>query len=68
MSSNRYVAEVVDSSSIFKDDIFSGKVLFCTGGGSGICKSMTESVVRVIYLFVNPRERTVYRCDTARMQ
>ncbi|KAG9311175.1 NAD(P)-binding protein [Chiua virens] len=29
------------------DPIFSqGKVLFCTGGGSGICKSMTEAVMR----------------------
>ena len=35
-----------DSSAVFKNDIFKGKVLFCTGGGSGICKAMTESVVR----------------------
>ncbi|CDO70294.1 hypothetical protein BN946_scf184603.g5 [Trametes cinnabarina] len=36
----------VDSTSVFKDDIFKGKVLFCTGGGSGICKAMTEAVMR----------------------
>ncbi|KAI6026554.1 hypothetical protein BKA83DRAFT_22553 [Pisolithus microcarpus] len=31
---------------VFKGDIFQGKVLFCTGGGSGICKAMTEAIVR----------------------
>lgn len=36
---------IVDSKAVFKPDIFAGKVLFCTGGGSGICKSMTESIV-----------------------
>ncbi|EPS95702.1 NAD-binding protein [Fomitopsis schrenkii] len=46
MTSPAYVAPVVDSSAIFKDDIFKGKVLFCTGGGSGICKGMTEAVMR----------------------
>ena len=30
---------------VFKPDIFKGKVLFCTGGGSGIGKAMTEAVV-----------------------
>lgn len=33
------------STSVFKADLFKGKVLFCTGGGSGICKTMTEAVV-----------------------
>ncbi|KZT68480.1 NAD(P)-binding protein [Daedalea quercina L-15889] len=41
-----YVAPVVDSTAVFKNDIFKGKVLFCTGGGSGICKGMTEAVMR----------------------
>ncbi|KAI0641244.1 2,4-dienoyl-CoA reductase [Trametes meyenii] len=36
----------VDSTAIFNKDIFKGKVLFCTGGGSGICKAMTEAVMR----------------------
>jgi len=36
----------VSSAAVFKDDIFKGKVLFCTGGGSGICKGMTESIMR----------------------
>ena len=38
----------VDSTAVFKNDIFKGKVLFCTGGGSGICKAMTEAVVSFI--------------------
>ncbi|KAI0271255.1 NAD(P)-binding protein [Gloeopeniophorella convolvens] len=36
----------VDSTSVFKEDIFKNKVLFCTGGGSGICRVMTEAVMR----------------------
>jgi 2,4-dienoyl-CoA reductase [(3E)-enoyl-CoA-producing], peroxisomal len=36
------------SLSIFKEDIFKGKVLFCTGGGSGICREMTEAIVSVV--------------------
>ncbi|KAG6885232.1 hypothetical protein C0993_004639 [Termitomyces sp. T159_Od127] len=41
-----YVAPQVNSKAIFKADIFKGKVLFCTGGGSGICRGMTEAVMR----------------------
>ncbi|PWN46788.1 NAD(P)-binding protein [Violaceomyces palustris] len=33
------------STSTFKDDIFKGKVLFCTGGGSGICYEMTKAIM-----------------------
>ncbi|PLW56905.1 hypothetical protein PCANC_01289 [Puccinia coronata f. sp. avenae] len=36
----------VPSNSVFKDDIFRGKVLFCTGGGTGICQKMVEAVMR----------------------
>ncbi|KAI0318295.1 2,4-dienoyl-CoA reductase [Amylostereum chailletii] len=36
----------VDSTAVFKAGIFKNKVLFCTGGGSGICRVMTESVMR----------------------
>ncbi|KAH9947333.1 2,4-dienoyl-CoA reductase [Amylocystis lapponica] len=36
----------VTSTAVFKEGIFDGKVLFCTGGGSGICKGMTEAVMR----------------------
>jgi hypothetical protein len=43
--SDRDVHPVVDSTAVFKDDIFRNKVLFCTGGGSGICRVMTEAVV-----------------------
>ena len=39
------VHPAVDSTVVFKDDIFKNKVLFCTGGGSGICRVMTEAVV-----------------------
>ncbi|KAJ8082761.1 peroxisomal 2 4-dienoyl-CoA reductase sps19 [Marasmius tenuissimus] len=46
MAPQAYVQPVCDSTSIFKDDIFKGKVVFCTGGGSGICKGMTEALMR----------------------
>ncbi|KZT66422.1 2,4-dienoyl-CoA reductase [Daedalea quercina L-15889] len=46
MAPKAYVAPVVNSTAVFKDDIFKGKVLFCTGGGSGICKCVTEAVMR----------------------
>lgn len=43
---DRGIHPVVDSTAVFKQDIFKNKVLFCTGGGSGICRVMTEAVVR----------------------
>ncbi|KAJ3482977.1 hypothetical protein NLJ89_g12104 [Agrocybe chaxingu] len=46
MAPEPYVVPIVDSTAIFKDDIFKGKVLFCTGGGSGICRGMTEAMMR----------------------
>jgi len=42
----RFVTPSVDSTAVFKADIFKGKVLFCTGGGSGICRGMTEAMMR----------------------
>ena len=45
MSHKAYVQPLVESTSVFKDGLFDGKVLFCTGGGSGICKEMTRAVV-----------------------
>ncbi|KAI8379498.1 uncharacterized protein BYT42DRAFT_568981 [Radiomyces spectabilis] len=36
----------VATTQVFKQDIFAGKVLLCTGGGSGICRGMTEAMVR----------------------
>ena len=45
MSPSAHVVPIVDSTSVFKPDIFKGKVLFCTGGGSGICRGMTEAMV-----------------------
>ncbi|KAI8068457.1 hypothetical protein BC940DRAFT_272954 [Gongronella butleri] len=40
------MAACPDTTAIFKDNIFAGKVLLCSGGGSGICRTMTESIVR----------------------
>jgi len=34
------------SMEVFKPDLFKGKVLFCTGGGSGICKGMTQQIMK----------------------
>ncbi|KAF8603208.1 NAD(P)-binding protein [Ceratobasidium sp. AG-I] len=44
-SKTTFIAEHIPSTSTFKENIFDGKVLFCTGGGSGICKGMVESMV-----------------------
>lgn len=33
------------SPTIFQANIFEGRILFCTGGGSGICKEITGSLV-----------------------
>lgn len=38
--------QAVESTSVFKDDLFKGKVIFCTGGSSGICKGMTLAVMK----------------------
>jgi len=46
MSSRPVVAPLASSIDVFRADLFKGKVLFCTGGGSGICKSMTEAIMR----------------------
>lgn len=46
MAPTAYVQPVVDSTSVFKADLYKGKVLFCTGGGSGICRGMTEAMMR----------------------
>lgn len=73
MSYKSYTQPVVDSNKIFKDDIFEGKVLFCTGGGSGICRGMTEAVVR-IYRFILGSScaistiQTFHRCATVPMR
>ncbi|KAF9059461.1 2,4-dienoyl-CoA reductase [Rhodocollybia butyracea] len=46
MPSPYYIAPAIDSASSFKDNLFNERVLFCTGGGSGICKGMTEAIMR----------------------
>ena len=48
MSKAYIEAPAADSMSVFREDIFKGKVLFCTGGGSGICKGMTLAIVSPI--------------------
>ncbi|KAF9977323.1 hypothetical protein BGZ73_006364 [Actinomortierella ambigua] len=37
---------VAPTTSVFKEDILKGKVAFVTGGGSGICRGMTEALLR----------------------
>ncbi|SOV05038.1 related to SPS19 - peroxisomal 2,4-dienoyl-CoA reductase [Ustilago sp. UG-2017a] len=39
------ILPAADPAKIFKSDIFKGKVLFCTGGGSGICYEMTKTIM-----------------------
>lgn len=41
-----FVAPTRDSTTVFRANIFEGKVLFCTGGASGICRGMTEAMMR----------------------
>ncbi|KAI8990818.1 2,4-dienoyl-CoA reductase [Mycotypha africana] len=36
----------VPTTKIFKENLFTGKVLLCSGGGSGICRAMTEAMVQ----------------------
>ena len=38
--------QAVPPTSVFKPDIFKGKVAFVTGGGSGICYALTEELMR----------------------
>lgn len=69
MAPDPYVAPVVDSTAVFKDDIFKGKVLFCTGGGSGICRGMTETVVwKRMFDSPFPSSRFTLRCDMVQMR
>jgi len=46
MATTSYHHSPVKSTEVFRKDIFKGKVLFCTGGASGICKAITQSVMR----------------------
>ncbi|KAJ3359910.1 hypothetical protein GGF32_008927 [Allomyces javanicus] len=39
-------AKSTPTTDIFRKDLFVGKVAFVTGGGSGICKGMTEALMR----------------------
>ena len=36
----------VPSDQVFKEDLFKDKVLFCTGGGSGICYQQVEAMMK----------------------
>ncbi|ORX47699.1 NAD(P)-binding protein [Hesseltinella vesiculosa] len=40
------MAAVPKTTEIFKENIFAGKVVLCSGGGSGICYTMTEAMVQ----------------------
>jgi peroxisomal 2,4-dienoyl-CoA reductase len=46
MAPKPFVAPIVESTAVFKPDIFNGKVLFCTGGGSGIGRGMVYAVMK----------------------
>ncbi|MEM1417920.1 MAG: SDR family oxidoreductase [Myxococcota bacterium] len=39
------MASVTAAGSVFRDDLFEGKVAFVTGGGSGICRGITEALM-----------------------
>jgi peroxisomal 2,4-dienoyl-CoA reductase len=53
MAPAAFVAPTALSTDVFKDNLFKGKVLFCTGGGSGICRGMTEAMVCLFPSFHN---------------
>ncbi|KAF8331493.1 NAD-P-binding protein [Cantharellus anzutake] len=36
----------VSSTNVFRDELFVGKVVFCTGGSSGICKAIVAALMR----------------------
>lgn len=68
MAPAAFVAPSVTSDSVFKPDIFKGKVLFCTGGGSGICRGMTEAMVLpflsfpTVAVLMTPTDATRSQC------
>lgn len=39
------LAGAARAGSVFRDDLFEGKVAFVTGGGSGICRGITEALM-----------------------
>lgn len=41
-----FQTKTLASQKVFQPDIFKGKVLFCTGGGSGICYGMVQQIMR----------------------
>lgn len=41
-----YQTKTLTSRQVFQKDILKGKVLFCTGGGSGICYGMVRSIMQ----------------------
>ncbi|CAE6529287.1 unnamed protein product [Rhizoctonia solani] len=45
-SKTPFVSPYNHSISTFRENIFDGKVLFCTGGGSGICRGMVEAMMK----------------------
>merc|ERR1712080_805126 len=42
---DRHTARMTTQDSVFRKDIFRGKVAFVTGGGSGICKGVTRMLL-----------------------
>jgi len=46
MATKAVVKPVVSTLKTFQKDLFRGRVVFCTGGRSGICYKMTEAMMR----------------------
>ena len=46
------------STTVFQPGLFEGKVLFCTGGGSGICKEITQNMVCMLPFAISDAFRT----------
>ena len=56
-------ASSVDTRQIFKDDIFKGKILLCSGGGSGICRDMTEGNSLLLITSEGPLVLILLKCQ-----
>lgn len=66
-----FITPVVDSASVFLPEIFNGRVVFVTGGGSGICREMTKAVVcllSALIAFSVLRCDAIFRCVMEQMQ
>jgi NAD(P)-dependent dehydrogenase (short-subunit alcohol dehydrogenase family) len=70
-----FVTEHIPPTSTFKENIFNGKVLFCTGGGSGICRGMVKAMASdeysprlVVLIHLIKQNNTCFASDETRGQ